>query len=50
MYVSCGFLGNHQHVGHATTVARDSPAGKKVGLIAARRTGRIKGGAGKVKE
>jgi len=42
--------GNHQHVGHATTVARDSPAGKKVGLIAARRTGRIKGGANKVKE
>ena len=27
--------GNHQHVGHATTVKRDSPAGKKVGLIAA---------------
>jgi len=42
--------GNHQHVGHATTVARDSPAGKKVGLIAARRTGRIKGGANKSKE
>jgi len=42
--------GNHQHVGHATTVKRDSPAGKKVGLIAARRTGRIKGGANKVKE
>jgi len=42
--------GNHQHVGHATTVARDSPAGKKVGLIAARRTGRIKGGSNKVKE
>jgi len=37
--------GNHQHVGHATTVKRDSPAGKKVGLIAARRTGRIRGGA-----
>jgi large subunit ribosomal protein L8e len=36
--------GNHQHVGHATTVARDSPAGKKVGLIAARRTGRVRGG------
>jgi len=36
--------GNHQHVGHATTVARDSPPGKKVGLIAARRTGRIRGG------
>lgn len=42
--------GNHQHVGHATTVARDSPAGKKVGLIAARRTGRIRGGSTKVKE
>jgi len=41
--------GNHQHVGHATTVARNSPPGKKVGLIAARRTGRIKGGANKVK-
>jgi len=41
--------GNHQHVGHATTVARDSPPGKKVGLIAARRTGRIKGGSNKVK-
>lgn len=36
--------GNHQHVGHATTVKRDSPPGKKVGLIAARRTGRIRGG------
>jgi len=42
--------GNHQHVGHATTVARDSPAGKKVGLIAARRTGRIRGGSTKLKE
>eukprot|EP00343_Euplotes_focardii_P006586 CAMPEP_0205818666 /NCGR_PEP_ID=MMETSP0206-20130828/669_1 /ASSEMBLY_ACC=CAM_ASM_000279 /TAXON_ID=36767 /ORGANISM="Euplotes focardii, Strain TN1" /LENGTH=255 /DNA_ID=CAMNT_0053111267 /DNA_START=91 /DNA_END=858 /DNA_ORIENTATION=- len=36
--------GNHQHVGHATTVKRDAPAGKKVGLIAARRTGRLRGG------
>lgn len=42
--------GNHQHVGKATTVRRDTPHGRKVGLIAARRTGRIKGGAGKVKE
>jgi large subunit ribosomal protein L8e len=41
--------GNHQHVGHATTVARDSPPGKKVGLIAARRTGRIRGGSTKNK-
>merc|ERR1719324_1403332 len=39
--------GNHQHVGHSTTVARCSPAGKKVGLIAARRTGLLKGGKGK---
>jgi len=42
--------GNHQHVGHATTVKRDSPPGKKVGLIAARRTGRIRGGSTKIKE
>merc|ERR1712076_322538 len=36
--------GNHQHVGHPTTIARVAPAGKKVGLIAARRTGLLKGG------
>ena len=36
--------GNHQHVGHPTTVSRQSPAGKKVGLIAARRTGLLRGG------
>ncbi|KAJ3374925.1 60S ribosomal protein L8 [Allomyces arbusculus] len=35
--------GNHQHIGHASTVARNSPAGKKVGLIAARRTGLLRG-------
>jgi len=35
--------GNHQHVGHPTTVSRFSPAGQKVGLIAARRTGLIRG-------
>merc|ERR1740130_588686 len=39
--------GNHQHVGHPATVSRMSPAGKKVGLIAARRTGLLKGGVGK---
>mmetsp|Transcript_705 Transcript_705/g.876 ORF Transcript_705/g.876 Transcript_705/m.876 type:complete len:252 (-) Transcript_705:24-779(-) len=32
--------GNHQHIGHASTVRRDAPHGQKVGLIAARRTGR----------
>jgi len=31
--------GNHQHVGHATTVRKDAVAGQKVGLIGARRTG-----------
>jgi len=35
--------GNHQHIGHSSTVARDSPAGKKVGMVAARRTGRLRG-------
>jgi len=41
--------GNHQHIGHASTVKRDAPAGKKIGLIAARRTGRIRG-AKRIKE
>ena len=35
--------GNHQHIGHASTVRRNRPAGAKVGLIAARRTGRLRG-------
>merc|ERR1711966_220384 len=38
--------GNHQHIGHASTVKRDSPPGKKAGLIAARRTGRLRGQKG----
>jgi len=36
--------GNHQHIGHAATVSRYAPPGQKVGLIAARRTGRVRGG------
>merc|ERR1711957_776970 len=36
--------GNHQHVGHPTTTARAAVPGAKVGLIAARRTGLLKGG------
>jgi large subunit ribosomal protein L8e len=36
--------GNHQHVGFPTTVRRNAPAGQKVGLVAARRTGRLRGG------
>jgi len=35
--------GNHQHIGHPSTVRRDAPQGAKVGLIAARRTGRLRG-------
>ena len=35
--------GNHQHIGHASTSNRMAPAGKKCGLIAARRTGRLRG-------
>jgi len=35
--------GNHQHIGHPSTVKRDTPAGRKSGLIAARRTGRLRG-------
>lgn len=36
--------GNHQHVGHPTTTRRDAPRGQKCGLIAAKRTGAIRGG------
>jgi len=36
--------GNHQHIGHPSTVRRDVSRGKKAGLIAARRTGLIRGG------
>lgn len=35
--------GNHQHIGMPSTVGRMNPAGRKVGLIAARRTGRLRG-------
>jgi len=35
--------GNHQHIGHPATVSRFAPPGQKVGLIAARRTGRLRG-------
>ena len=42
--------GNHQHVGHPTTQRRDTPHGAKVGLIAARRTGLIRGTASGPKE
>jgi large subunit ribosomal protein L8e len=42
--------GNHQHIGKAATIRRDAPAGRKVGLIAARRTGRKRGGVGAVVE
>jgi len=35
--------GNHQHIGHPATVPRTAPPGQKVGLIAAKRTGRLRG-------
>jgi len=35
--------GNHQHIGHPSTVSRHAPPGQKVGLIAARRTGFLRG-------
>jgi large subunit ribosomal protein L8e len=35
--------GNHQHLGTSSTVSRFAPPGRKVGLIAARRTGRVRG-------
>jgi len=40
--------GNHQHIGHPSTVRRHAPPGQKVGLIAARRTGRLRGGNAKL--
>jgi large subunit ribosomal protein L8e len=41
--------GNHQHIGHASTVSRFAVPGQKIGLIAARRTG-LQCGSKKVKE
>jgi large subunit ribosomal protein L8e len=35
--------GNHQHVGHSTCISQEAPAGKKCGLIGAKRTGRLRG-------
>merc|ERR1712203_898140 len=42
--------GNHQHIGKASTVMRGTSAGHKVGLIAARRSGRIRGGKKETKD
>lgn len=39
--------GNHKHIGHPGTVSRYAPPGQKVGLIAARRTGLLRGGTKK---
>merc|ERR1711977_271897 len=39
--------GNHQHIGHPSTCARAAVPGQKVGMIAARRTGRRVGGGKK---
>jgi large subunit ribosomal protein L8e len=37
--------GNHQHIGHSSAIAHDATPGSKVGLIGARRTGRLRGRA-----
>ena len=42
--------GNQQHLGKPSTVRRDIPHGRKVGLIAARRTGRLRGGVQKKRD
>lgn len=39
--------GNHQHIGHPSTISRHAVPGQKVGMIAARRTGRRMGGGKK---
>uniref|UniRef100_A0A6A7G967 Large ribosomal subunit protein uL2 n=1 Tax=Hirondellea gigas TaxID=1518452 RepID=A0A6A7G967_9CRUS len=36
--------GNHQHIGAPTTVSKNAPAGAKSGLVAARRSGLLRGG------
>lgn len=35
--------GNQQHIGHPSTISRAAPAGQKSGLVAARRSGKIRG-------
>lgn len=35
--------GNHQHIGKASTISRYATQGQKAGLIAARRTGLLRG-------
>lgn len=35
--------GNHQHIGHPSTVSKHAPRNVRVGLVGARRTGRRKG-------
>ena len=42
--------GNHQHIGHASTCKWDSVPGQKIGLVAARRTGRLRGGKKQVRD
>lgn len=42
--------GNQQHIGHPSTLHRYAPHGQKVGLVAARRTGLIRGGQKKGKD
>ena len=42
--------GNHQHIGKASTISRQAARGQKAGLIAARRTGLLRGSTQKAKD
>ena len=42
VYVHSHGGGRHQHVGRSSTVSRNAPPGRKVGSIAARKTGRAR--------
>jgi len=43
MFLAIQGGGNHQHIGKASTIARNAVSGQKAGLIAARRTGLLRG-------
>lgn len=50
MYILLHYKFHLQFIGKASTVKRGTSAGRKVGLIAARRTGRIRGGKTEAKK
>ena len=42
--------GNHTHIGHSSTVSRQAVPGQKAGMVAARRSGYLRGGKAKIME